>query len=939
MDQSITNLTNQLINQGARAKDIDAQYKLYGYATKYNPLLYKPNWEALPANLYANAKMMGRDFTTATGKILDKARNEVQRIAAAPSAKAAVMDAFVRAAKSPRARKVIKDTAIGASIGSALEGLGAIPGAIAGAQVGLLGGPKQFLNVSLTPYHTSVGELVRGKTDPRDVIQGIMQNPLTASIDIASLGGAKAIKSRFTPNETPEKLFNNRITDTLGASRAKFNKEYRQLNVLESTPTDNEKIGHYIMTNETDGLGRRDRLIGRGVRLASNRASQVAIKNGWIDPAEHKANVIAQYVMQKNAVKNPSLYHDQIVQHVLGEPTITDPKMLEDINKGEDLFNHGKIAYLSQALVPSTDPMGRALSKEINPPTGNWYDFKRVIGRSMASDIAPRLEDTVRYQLDNIYNLEQSKEVTKQLLDEGGRKITKGEKLNPNEVIVNPKHIDELMKRSYLGGNTSEVYKQIKNLADKGDEGIAIDSKYLNAIANAARPAHRTLFSRFNNILKKNLLATPHWFGLNRIGNISNNILEGIQLQDYRDALGKYRGDIPQQLKEASSFNSYINTGLGASLGPDISKFDKTGLVKGPFVQGIKKVTQGFKTKDFTKALEGINDIGANNIFKAEATFETADRWANLIRQAKRYAKENNLKEEDVIKSLSTDKDLYNKLNLRTNQTLGDYVGRNYFVDPKVYDYSNALFNFWKFPAQTARTTFNQLADRGLAFQTMAQMPSKYGRHLSNQIINQYGLDPTKFTGGVPYYANDKDTRTMGFEPLPAWETTSELASILSGEDPNQVLNPIFTMAGDVSRFQKMGRTAKTPRETELKMQGKSSRDFEPTASERLGYLANMMLGYSLYPYRVSTTYGPELYSAVLRQPLQSRYDTFPNIYTAVPTSYARKTPMELLGKNIGIDTMSQLKAFKQRPNPSKDAIRRMHFMQDLMKRQQQIGE
>ena len=100
------------------------------------------------------------------------------------------------------------------------------------------------------------------------------------------------------------------------------------------------------------------------------------------------------------------------------------------------------------------------------------------------------------------------------------------------------------------------------------------------------------------------------------------------------------------------------------------------------------------------------------------------------------------------------------------------------------------------------------------------------------------------------------------------------------------------------------------------------------TPEERWRYIASTLGGFVSSPYRLSTTYLPELDSAIRRESLGSRYSTNP--YTEIPSSYKRKGVVELLGKWLGLQNRTQYIPPQPKVSPKSMARNRQRYINKL---------
>lgn len=427
-----------------------------------------------------------------------------------------------------------------------------------------------------------------------------------------------------------------------------------------------------------------------------------------------------------------------------------------------------------------------------------------------------------------------------------------------------------------------------------------VDKIYGEAIKNALRPSSVGGIKKFTSSTKKAMLAQPHWFTMNRVGNYTNNIIGGVTRGDYKLA-NELKSIIPDKLKQQTSFNSYVGEGVEGIKAQDLPSSMKQPITN--INNTWKKFYDGNKgLKELSKAIFGtyqdLSNVTANPVFRIESNFERTDRYANFIRQAKREAKATGKNFKDIIKESNKNETLFNKLNEGVNKDLGDYVGRNYALPPEVYDALGESIMFYRFLTQTGRTTAHQLANHPLVFQSTVMAPPRAGKETSEYIMNKYNLDPDKYEGGVPYAVGpDNEVRTMGFEPLPAQTVSNDLIKLSRLENVDTLTNPIFSIIPNISNYKKSG--GYTPTSPELTMtkftNPSEANNYEPTPKERYGYALSQLLGTTFNPYKWATIYGPEAKESLYQllgtgKGLQSYYDT------GLLSSDLRKEIAETLG-------------------------------------------
>lgn len=968
LDQAKNNLVSYGINAGYKGSEINKVLNTAGY-TNYNPLTARANWENLLPNIAKGAKEFARDMKTMGGVVVQPF---FDMQTAQPGDKLAkAKESFINAINNDALRRTAIGAGTGALAGSKLGALGAAGGAITGGLVGLLG-PKGFTNTLLQPYETStkdIGQVIEGNKSlgdvATDILQGGMRNPFYSGIDLLSAGGAKTLGSagraigRAVPNDAPMALqqllqtpgardFNRSLTNSLQFSRAKNADLVEPLEQLSSTlGVDNEKIVQFLRQNKGD-LSPKELEVANALKTSLKKGEQKAIEYGFLDKNIGRNNVVAGYAMQELRDRIPNVLHDNFVEYIeTGKmPNRIEKAVLETpelktildntIEEGKALYDKGNIVDLTQALTGTLDPLGEIVAGTVAKRGHGYFGTDRIIGRATNKDLADVLEDSLAYQQKQITKATEAIDVIEDILKQPGigKLIDDIKEVPKGSTVISPKALRQNIAKEYNLGGDINVSKALKDSGIAEAGAYIIPNVYLKALDNMFKPVGKLEGSKLLNSFKKTVLASPHWFFLNRIGNITNNSMGGVKLTDYADAI-KYRDLTPRQLKQQTSFGSFVG--------------DKGGTVKDGLIKPLKGIAKDLRRVyksdksigDGINAIESVvantSDLFSNPIFRAEAAAETMDRYANFIRQAKKEAKATKSDWKEIVKKANTDNELYNKLATQVNKDLGDYIGRNYLMDNRYYEALRATVPFYRFLTQTGRTSFHQLANHPIAFQSTVVAPARAGRQFSEDIMQRYGLDPNTYEGGVPYaQQDDGTTRFMGIEPLPAGAVASDLLS--SGNKLN-LISPMYTLGGNIAAYKKSGGWMPSSEGlTQYKMQHGTSKGYEPTLGERWGYGTSQIANTFYAPVRVSRGWLRELGNAVTGRPTLSNYDA--NIFQTNPLSYAKEHPVETLGKWVGIQNMPYYPEYVQRPKkPTKREMAKANMYRQQYERNTKKGK
>lgn len=964
------------ISKGYRVEDINKQLSKANLP-EYNPLTYLPNYMNLPREAVTDLSDLGKGLTTAGAEFIKGIYDLTTPIYKAKQGEKmeAVKQAFKKAVvDNERTKRLLAGTAIGAGAGSVIPGVGTLGGALTGGMVGLLG-PKDFANAALSTYNTRVedlpfyfekGNLLQPRkkasaVDYKDIAQGIFQNPLFATMDIAGVGGAgkkigqasKAVTSKagnvqqLLPGSNLAE-FNREITNAKQWSRTKNADIYQGYNALARSPlAKRQEIVKNIVSN-TGELNEIDKKIAELLKADLKRAEQTKIGLGILEPEYSKQNTIAQYVMD-NVRDESNLLHKDIMDIIQGKPLRESAlKMFNDsplgdrvlnlIQKGEDLYKNNNIAFLTQKLAGSTDPLGEVIARHVNLENPLSSDYARVIGRANPESLANVLDDSIKMQLDRSAHLREGLDVFKDILDSKNIPID----LSKSQKSKYMKAFRDSLKQDEKLGLQPDLAKALDNSAiDTLLPGGKQNIFYKAMKGGLEYEGTGSFLDRISGDWKKNVLGNPSWIAGNRLGNWSLNAIEGVNLKDYADA-AKYKNLIPQTLKQQTSFNSYINKGSEV-LSRTKDKSFRT--VAGESINDIKRTigryknserTLSDKAKLSTELYNNLSNLTANQFFAVESLMEYTDRAANFVRQAKREAKVTGKSLEDILKQAQTDKELFFKLNNEVNKSLGDYIGRNYAAPKAVRDTLRLGVPFGKFFTQTFRTTLHDIANHPLAFATNVTLPARAGLELSDVYERKNRLNPDWYKGGVPYEPKRGNTRVMGIAPTPIGIIGSRFRS---PEDLFSMASPLLTLPTDIATYQKFGKQATSPRRTLVESNPRLARElgmksgYQPSTGERVAYGANQFLTNTFNPYMLATRYAPGTYGMVTGEGMHTLYDTMQPIkykldkrgrrvyeiegrkydrlkskvqYTTEnPTTYKKDSPIELLGNLFGISTQS----------------------------------
>ena len=333
---------------------------------------------------------------------------------------------------------------------------------------------------------------------------------------------------------------------------------------------------------------------------------------------------------------------------------------------------------------------------------------------------------------------------------------------------------------------------------------------------------------------------------------------DGVGIEDYIKAISEY-DRAPGQIDELTSYTGYTGESLHRT------------KIKEGWQSALIKLKKHRKDNDLLGVLDAVNEIFALPVARPEALLEKADRFANFISHARRYADKNNLKLDDVLDKARSDSQFFWKLYENTNKALGDYLGRNLYVPNKFYSNLGWIYPFWKFPAQTARITGGQIARHPLKFQASVLAPGKIGSAEWEKTREEYGLSPEDYTGGIPYYKSINPNIPSEVIQLGGnqYAALGDLTRMLFGTSEGGLtgFNPILSSVSRIGNVSTpFGTPASIPgtvvingKRYDVDKYGNPIGEHEVTPLERLGFVSKEALSTLFAPYRQASLVGRPL--------------------------------------------------------------------------------
>lgn len=677
---------------------------------------------------------------------------------------------------------------------------------------GIGGASLDFINTIMSPYNDLTVDKVF--TQPigetfTDITAGIQARPLNATLDtLGNIGiGVEALKSTKTgaklldqAGKTISKAVENSKAPDVVKSLFTGTKEHQINSILNTskiapnaTIEKLDNLNFTIKSATPEDLSIAIKNLEEGTRTGtqtqlelteqlknlSKGIDDIMVQRG-LDPGQSRQNAKAQYItrqLQKEGKDIPVLE----VKEYLDNPE----HIINNTNKERlaQLANEAEIAYDSGLIYPvrhATDAtMAREglISEAVKKKRGRE---EKLYGTQSYEDLANSLKQTgYSDKINRVSKSEQTLGAIDEINNTLGRKVDdlSNLKLAENEVVISPRLLREKLGTSIVqGGNLDNDIKSLSRGLNKAEMERYADDLYiytkqdLKALEKAYTTSKETtiipkLTNDLTSLAKKAALATPRYIAGNLTANVGMNLTAGVTPLHYALAV-MYRDEIPKALKASTTFSGY----LGKESRVNTS-------IKDIYKQLWNKVEQGTPREKAS----AISDMMTSPIFKISGNAEMFDRGANYMKQAEAIAKETNRTIEQVLKEAKKNNGnnkTYRAIMERVNNTLGDYIGRNYYVNQNINNALNMLAPFIRPYTQGARQFIAQAYMNPLGNQLFNRAPARYGYGMS-QRGEELGVTPDEQYGGgfpiLPAYGR-LPSRVM-VNPYHVYSAVGELAS------------------------------------------------------------------------------------------------------------------------------------------------------------------
>lgn len=621
---------------------------------------------------------------------------------------------------------------------------------------------EDFANLVLTPYGTDVRKFASNPIQGiKDIGYNAAADPFNAALDLTTLTPKGTLANIASKLDIPvvndirrvilptarEKQVNNLInlaSTSTATNRIKMAKELENIALDSNINQAVKNLTYGSITPETKDITNK-------LKQFSEKINKQMVDLG-VDAGEAKKVAVGQYVLEQLDPNRTNKIYLQNVQKAIDNPTIDNVKAIglnspteltALVEKGSKAFDDGLIFPISQrgirggydkTLVDLTD-IGKGLSTQ------------RTFGYATPEQVASYLDTSYGQLFKEIETAKLAQNNIEELASKFGRGITPDEinKIAKSEVIISPTEFKDGVKTLFNTGKQSELgtfAKQFSKGASSSsikkyaNDLYAVDKNDLRALANAtskydvSTPTGKIIQAAkpIMGAFKGSVLAKVPYIAGNRIGNLS---LAAIGGADYLTALkpGNIEKYIPDYLKFSTSFHG-LNPGFESSNIVNTYKDTTRNLKRGFTELTNKELSPSERIAGAGTMIKAAQDYAVRPLFQSESTLELIDRAAVYFNEAKKYARQTGTTMEDVLNKALTDKDLQKDLISRVNNILGDYIGRNSYVNPNAYELMSLAFPFHKVITTSKDILINQLRDNPLKLQAFARIPSRYGNQL-----------------------------------------------------------------------------------------------------------------------------------------------------------------------------------------------------------------
>lgn len=683
-----------------------------------------------------------------------------------------------------------------------------------------------IVNMFLTPYGTNLEEVV---TNPQqagvNAVSGALASPLNPILDSMTLlpvgkvadvvnkipgintPGLRGVRSALLPTNR-ERAVNN----VLNLGEVKYAPQTAEIEATTRTLRDASDLTQAVRNltlGTREGAEQTTTQLYDFAKLLSGKLEELGVS-----PNDAKRVAVSQRVYE---IINPTRENRiplQYVDDAIQKPTqenlerlgINKEQLDNIVNESNKLYDEGLIFPITQRGLNSQEKDLSALVDAGNRLSG--VQAKRNIGSASIEDVADNIDRGYTLLYKDILNANIAQDSLQDIANRFGTKISPDDidNVGKNQVVISPTEFRQNVKNLFADNKSDELSTTVNNVRDglKGksirtyaDDLYVIDKDDLIAFENRFKQLGQDsrlgslvrAFQPIESAFKGTVLAdAPYFFG-NRAGNLILNTLGGADYIDLarRIIRGTSREDIPQYLRTSTSYfgmNPQLqDVGLGATWRDINSELRRA-------AQDLRKpdASVADRINALGRMIGGAQEYVTRPLFQGESTAELFDRSANYLARAREEAARTGQSVDDVVKQARTDIDLQNRLIQGVNRTLGDYTGRNWFINPTDRQAAQLLFPFYRIVNTSRDVLRNALATNPIGVQLAMREPARIGYNLMQADVegnNQPNDIDTR--GGLTLYPSysSRFPRTVVYNNANPLVTPLEIAASILAPDPS----------------------------------------------------------------------------------------------------------------------------------------------------------
>ena len=673
-----------------------------------------------------------------------------------------------------------------------------------------------------------------------DITSGAVAHPFNATLDALGLGGGRILNKggKALYKALPEGKGFQTAKGILGGLVDPTIKQVNQiLNTARDVPVNkieglkNQAFNLYNPSNTADlsivyknleapkgkweGTPEQIKLTN-DVKNFTEEVNKLMVKAG-VDPNKAREVAETQYILRNLQEQGLEIPFDDVRKIVDNNvDTIKKYNLPEGYTKDiiPQLKEEAKVAFDSGLITPIRHgSVGADTSQIINRFDSGALSSRRY-GNQSYEQSAKSFYPSYVELLSELEKVDQSTGALAEIARSIGKKVNtidEVDNIKSTQVLISPSKLTDDLAKSLEGqGKINTILKDVTKLSNDDIARYANDLYIINkkdaeafsrAYSNNLSDASKGLetLSKASSLGKQVALGTPRYIAGNQITNVGLNIIEGVTPRHYALAAGEYSKYIPDALRRSTSYTGYLDKDLPIAAG---------------YGDVYKRLVDDFKKGNSFEKLRALNLMTTYPIFRTAQGYEIMDRYSNYIRQAEKYAKQVNKTTEEILKEAKEaggNNPTYRRLKEMVDNSLGDYTGRNYYIDPRLDFYVRQTFlPFYRPYTQGLRVLGTHSILNPLRQQVFLRNPSRIGNEISERFTEMGGAEDPVY-GGFPVSFGDRYRNPrVAYSP---YQSVSALSEIVGNpkeflSNSNTFIAPLLFPFMGINRY---GDKAKLP--------------------------------------------------------------------------------------------------------------------------------